>query len=367
MARDPVRSRPTSATSSRSAQLVGEGHDQYVDDSFTSPNGRYLYVSRPIVRRRRRVRPEDGQDRLARAGRGQPRRPHGDLARRQRGCSCPPRRRARSTRSTPARARSRAASSRATSRTRTTTRRTARRSSTRRSAPSTRRPTTRRVRRRRRATAGSRSWTTGRSRSRSGSTWARSSREAGYPDQSSAVRPMAISPNERYFYFQVSFLHGFVEYDLKRDKVLRVKELPDRERRAARGVPARLRAPRPGDEPARDEAVRRGHDGRLRGDRRPQDASSTSSSTSARSPTGRRTRATAASASCRSRARTASSVISYRREREVRRIKVGDHPQRMRMGADPRDLPALGRESVRRVGDASRARTRCPRPRGRRA
>ena len=26
------------------------------------------------------------------------------------------------------------------------------------------------------------------------------------------------------------------------------------------------------------------------------------------------------------------SVISYRRQREVRRIKVGDHPQRMRMG-----------------------------------
>ena len=23
-------------------ELVGEGHDQYVDDSFTSPNGRYL-------------------------------------------------------------------------------------------------------------------------------------------------------------------------------------------------------------------------------------------------------------------------------------------------------------------------------------
>ena len=28
-------------------ELVGEGHDQYVDDSFTSLNGRYLYVSRP--------------------------------------------------------------------------------------------------------------------------------------------------------------------------------------------------------------------------------------------------------------------------------------------------------------------------------
>jgi hypothetical protein len=30
-------------------QLVGEGHDQFVDDSFTSPNGRYLYVSRPSL------------------------------------------------------------------------------------------------------------------------------------------------------------------------------------------------------------------------------------------------------------------------------------------------------------------------------
>src|SRR5204863_2674139 len=28
-------------------QLVGEGHDQFVDDAFTSHSGRYLYVSRP--------------------------------------------------------------------------------------------------------------------------------------------------------------------------------------------------------------------------------------------------------------------------------------------------------------------------------
>src|SRR5687768_13019840 len=27
--------------------LVGEGHAQYVDDAFTSPDGRVLYVSRP--------------------------------------------------------------------------------------------------------------------------------------------------------------------------------------------------------------------------------------------------------------------------------------------------------------------------------
>ena len=30
-------------------QLVGEGHDQYVDDGFTSPDGRFLYVSRPSL------------------------------------------------------------------------------------------------------------------------------------------------------------------------------------------------------------------------------------------------------------------------------------------------------------------------------
>ena len=30
-------------------QLVGEGHDQYVDDMFSSHDGRYLYVSRPSL------------------------------------------------------------------------------------------------------------------------------------------------------------------------------------------------------------------------------------------------------------------------------------------------------------------------------
>jgi DNA-binding beta-propeller fold protein YncE len=52
--------------------------------------------------------------------------------------------------------------------------------------------------------------------------------EAGYPNMSSAIRPMAIAPGGRWFYFQMSFLHGFVEYDLKRDRITRVAQLPDR-------------------------------------------------------------------------------------------------------------------------------------------
>lgn len=31
-------------------QVVGEGHDQYVDDAFTTPDGKYLAVSRPSLR-----------------------------------------------------------------------------------------------------------------------------------------------------------------------------------------------------------------------------------------------------------------------------------------------------------------------------
>ncbi len=49
---------------------------------------------------------------------------------------------------------------------------------------------------------------------------------AGFPDMSAAVRPMALSPDERFVYFQLSFLHGFVEYDLKLDRPTRIASLP---------------------------------------------------------------------------------------------------------------------------------------------
>ncbi|MFG2331128.1 YncE family protein [Streptomyces sp. NPDC048604] len=48
----------------------------------------------------------------------------------------------------------------------------------------------------------------------------------GRKDLSDAVRPVAFTPDERHLYFQVSFFNGLVEYDVAGDRITRVKTLP---------------------------------------------------------------------------------------------------------------------------------------------
>ncbi|MBW8793630.1 MAG: YncE family protein [Streptomyces sp.] len=48
----------------------------------------------------------------------------------------------------------------------------------------------------------------------------------GLKDFSDAIRPAAFTPDWSKMYFQVSFFNGFLEYDIASDKITRVKTLP---------------------------------------------------------------------------------------------------------------------------------------------
>jgi DNA-binding beta-propeller fold protein YncE len=50
---------------------------------------------------------------------------------------------------------------------------------------------------------------------------------AGLEDVSEAVRPLTLSPNGRSFYFQLSFFHGFVEMSRRTGEITRVRRLPN--------------------------------------------------------------------------------------------------------------------------------------------
>jgi hypothetical protein len=156
----------------------------------------------------------------------------------------------------------------------------------------------------------------------------------GQPDMSAAVRPMALSPDERWLYFQVSFFHGFVEYDLLQDRVTRLANLPVSDKAA------KLQR----EEYLLDSA----HHGLSMN---PQGtklcAAGTMSDYAAivhRDDFGYRIAAQGQKPYWSTNSADgrycfvsfsgddAVGVISYRTERQVARFRVGDHPQRMRMG-----------------------------------
>jgi DNA-binding beta-propeller fold protein YncE len=159
--------------------------------------------------------------------------------------------------------------------------------------------------------------------------------EAGYPSMSSAVRPMALSRDERYVYFQVSFFHGFAEYDLRQDRVTRIAALPITD--AAKGLsrqqylldsahhglainPKGTKLCAAGTMSGYAAIVKR-----------------TSLQLQRTVPVGRVPYWSASSTDGRYCFVSVAgdhrvSVISFKTAREVARIKVGDHPQRMRTG-----------------------------------
>ena len=152
---------------------------------------------------------------------------------------------------------------------------------------------------------------------------------------SSAVRPMAITPDERYVYVQLSFLHGFVEFDLRTGRPSRIAILPLSD--AARNLPrtdylldsahhglgmnkAGTKLCAAGTMSGYAAIVDRRTlrvDNVIRVGRVPYWSTSTEDG-----------RYCFVSVAGEDRV----SVISFRTAKEVRRIQVGDHPQRMRPG-----------------------------------
>jgi hypothetical protein len=150
---------------------------------------------------------------------------------------------------------------------------------------------------------------------------------------------MALSLNERFVYMQLSFLHGFAEFDLRTEKITRVAELPVRDE----------------SQPREEYLLDSAHHGlAMSGDGKKLCAAGTMDGYAAivsrrdfkdvttlpvgevpywstNNGNGRICFVSVA-------AEDKVSVISYAKEKIVREIEVGDHPQRMRMGVVRRAL-----------------------------
>ncbi|MCW3065571.1 MAG: serine/threonine protein kinase, partial [Solirubrobacterales bacterium] len=182
--------------------------------------------------------------------------------------------------------------------------------------------------------------------------------EFGATGMSGTVRPMALSADERFVYFQVSYFHGFVEYDLQQDRVTRIAQLPlsDRSRNL----------------PKEQYVLNSGHHGLA------MNAAGTKLCAAgtmdnyvavvARDtfaytliPTGERPYWATNSPDgnyCYVSIAGADyvSVVSYDQAKEVARIPVGDHPQRIRAGKLV--VPGTGTASSRRAPSSLSLRAR---------
>ena len=167
-------------------------------------------------------------------------------------------------------------------------------------------------------------------------------------DMEAAVRPMALSPDEKTAYLQISFHHGFVVFDLERGRVLDVVALP-----VAPDVPPR-------EEYLLDSA----HHGLGINDAGTKLCAAGTMSDYAAIVRRRSLRHKIVSRGAKPYWSTTGpegdtcwvsysgddevAVLDYKSEREIARFPVGDHPQRIRAGAIKRsvlgELPAAPRE-----------------------
>jgi YVTN family beta-propeller protein len=155
---------------------------------------------------------------------------------------------------------------------------------------------------------------------------------------------MAHTRNERWFYLQLSFLHGLVEYDMRKDRPTRILHLPvSEEAQALRREQYLLDSAHHGlamNPKGRKLCVagtmsdyaaivrRRSFRHRIASHgEKPYWATNSGSG-----------RYCFVSYSGDDRV----AVISYRSEKEIASIPVGDHPQRMRMGRIRRELLPAG-------------------------
>ena len=165
--------------------------------------------------------------------------------------------------------------------------------------------------------------------------------DAGHENLSRAVRPMAITRNESRAYFQVSFFHGFLVWNFKKDRITRKINLPN-------FVP---------DLPKEQYLLNSAHHGiALSGNNRKLCVAGTMSDYAAvvnrrsiRRPSGPNfkvlrkgekpywsTTSTDGKSCYVSWSGTDSiSVIDYRTRKETHHVPVGNHPQRVRTGYVP--------------------------------